>query len=138
MPLQPKRVKHRKEHRGSRKGAAKGGAYVDFGRYGIQALDRGWLTAVQIEAARVAITRHIKRHGKVWIRCFPHKPISKKPLEVRMGKGKGATDQWVAVIRPGKVLFEIDGVSEELAKSAMARAAAKIPMRTRFVSRHES
>jgi large subunit ribosomal protein L16 len=137
MPLQPKRVKHRKEQRGSRKGNAKGGAYVDYGQFGIQALDRGWITATQIEAARVAISRHVKRHGKVWIRCFPNKPISKKPLEVRMGKGKGAPDQWVAVIRPGRVLFEIDGVSEELAKSAMARAAAKLPIKTRFVTRHE-
>lgn len=137
MPLQPKRVKHRKEQRGSRKGNAKGGSYVDFGQYGIQALERGWVTATQIEAARVAISRHVKRHGKVWIRCFPSKPISKKPLEVRMGKGKGAPDQWVAVIRPGKILFEIDGVSEDLAKSAMARAAAKLPIKTRFVARHE-
>ncbi len=136
MPLQPKRVKFRKQQRGSRKGHSKAGNSVDFGEFGLQTLERGWLTGVQIEAARVAMTRHMKRRGKVWIRVFPDKPVSKKPAEVRMGKGKAAPEFWVAVIRPGKVVFELEGVSETVAKEAMRLAAAKIPMKTRFVTRH--
>ncbi len=136
MPLQPKRVKYRKQQRGSRKGNAKGGTTVQFGEYGLQCLGRGWMTGTQIEAARVAITRHMKRRGKVWIRSFPDKPVSKKPLETRQGKGKGPPEFWVAVVRPGKVLFEVEGVSESLAREAMCLAAAKLPFRTRFVVRH--
>ncbi len=136
MPLQPKRVKFRKQQRGSRKGNSKAGTSVEFGEFGLQTLQRGWLTGVQIEAARVAMTRHMKRRGKVWIRVFPDKPVSKKPAEVRMGKGKAAPEFWVAVIRPGKVLFELEGVSETAAKEAMRLAAAKIPMKTCFVTRH--
>ena len=136
MPLQPKRVKHRKQQRGSRKGNAKAGYTVQFGEYGLQCLDRGWLTGKQIEAARVALTRHMKRRGKVWIRIFPDKPVTKKPLETRQGKGKGPPEHWVAVVRPGKVLFELEGVSEKLAREAMRLAAAKLPFRTRFVVRH--
>jgi len=136
MALQPKRVKHRKQQRRARAGFAKAGTDVVFGEYGLQALTRGWVTATQLEAARVAITRHMKRRGKVWIRTFPDKPVSKKPAETRMGKGKGAPEAWVAVIRPGRVLFELEGVTESLAKEALCLAAAKLPIRTRFVMRH--
>jgi large subunit ribosomal protein L16 len=136
MSLQPKRVKYRKQQRGNRGGFAKGGTDVVFGEYGLQALTRGWVTATQIEAARVALTRHMKRRGKVWIRAFPDKPVSKKPAETRMGKGKGAPEAWVAVIKPGRVMFEIEGVTELLAKEALCLAAAKLPVRTRFVARH--
>lgn len=136
MALQPKRVKYRKQQRMSRNGLAKGGTEVAFGEFGLQALDRGWVTAIQIEAARVAITRHMKRRGKVWIRSFPDKPISKKPAETRQGKGKGATECYVAVVRPGKVMFEIEGVTEAVAKEALCLAAAKLSVRTRFVARH--
>lgn len=136
MPLQPRRVKYRKQQRGSRKGFAKGGTAVQFGEYGLQALGRGWITATQIEAARVAITRHMKRRGKVWIRTFPDKPYTKKPAETRQGKGKGAPEGWVAVVRPGKILFELEGVGEATARQAMCLAAAKLPIRTRFVIRH--
>lgn len=136
MAMQPKRVKYRKQQRGNRKGFAKGGSDVSFGEYGLQALTRGWVTAVQLEAARVAITRHMKRRGKVWIRCFPDKPYTKKPAETRQGKGKGAPEGWVAVIKPGRVMFELEGVPESLARAALVLAAAKLPVHTRFVSRH--
>ncbi len=118
-------------------GRAKGGDRLAFGDFGLQVLEPGWVTARQIEAARIAITRHIKRGGKVWIRVFPDKPITKKPLETRMGKGKGPPDQWVAVVKPGKVLYEIEGVSEELAKSAIRLASHKLALKTRFMTRHE-
>lgn len=133
--LMPKRVKHRKQHRGRRTGASKGGTNIDFGEYGLKALQDGWITARQIEAARIAITRHIKRGGKVFIRVFPDKPITKKPAEVRMGKGKGAPEAWVAVVKPGRVMFEIEGVSEELAREAISRAGYKLPIKTKFVKR---
>lgn len=136
MPLQPKRVKYRKQQRGSRKGLAKGGSNVQFGEFGIQCLERGWMTGKQIEAARIAMTRHMKRRGKVWIRIFPDKPVSKKPLETRQGKGKGAPEFWVAVIKPGRILFEIEGVTENVAREALCLASAKIPFRSRFVTRH--
>ncbi len=133
--LMPKRVKHRKQQRGRRSGSAKGGTNIDFGEYGLKALQDGWITARQIEAARIAITRHIKRGGKVFIRVFPDKPITKKPAEVRMGKGKGAPEAWVAVIKPGRIMFEIEGVSEELAREAISRAGYKLPIKTKFVAR---
>ena len=133
--LMPKRVKHRKQHRGRRSGAAKGGTSLDFGEFGLKALQDGWITARQIEAARIAITRHIKRGGKVFIRVFPDKPITKKPAEVRMGKGKGAPEAWVAVVKPGRIMFEVEGVPEELAREAIERAGYKMPIKTRFVKR---
>ncbi len=138
MPLLPARTKFRKSHRGSRAGNAKGGDTLAFGEYGIQSLDRGWMTASQIEAARVAITRNMKRKGKVWIRVFPHKPVSKKPAETRMGKGKGSTEFWVAVIRPGVVLFEIAGVSATVARESLRLADTKLPFRCRFIAREET
>jgi large subunit ribosomal protein L16 len=131
----PKRVKYRKSQRGSRKGFAQSGNTLEFGEYGLQALERVWLTAIQIEACRVAVNRSMKRKGKMWIRVFPDKPVSKKPLEVRMGKGKAATDRWVAVVKPGRVLFEIGGVSEILARESLRIAATKLPIRTRFLKR---
>ncbi len=134
--LMPKKVKFRKHHRGRRRGQAKGGAVVSFGEYGLQAQEAGWVTARQIEAARIAITRHIKRSGKVWIRVFPDKPITKKPLETRMGKGKGSPEEWVAVVRPARILYELEGVSPELARSAMRLASHKLGIKTRFVARH--
>lgn len=133
--LMPKKVKHRKHHRGRMKGRAKGGDRLSFGDYGLQAVEPGWVTARQIEAGRVAITRHIKRGGKVWIRIFPDKPISKKPLEVRMGKGKGNVEYWVATIQPGRMLYEMEGVSREVAEEAFKLAAAKLPVRTAFIVR---
>jgi large subunit ribosomal protein L16 len=133
--LMPKRVKHRKVMRGRRRGYSKGGTEVTFGEYGLKALDRGWVTNRQIEAARVAMTRKIKRGGKVWINIFPDKPITKKPAETRMGKGKGNPESWVAVVKPGRVMFELSGVSEELAKEAMRVAGHKLPIRTKFVAR---
>ena len=133
--LQPKRTKFRKTHKGRNRGLANSGNEVSFGTFGLKATSRGQLTARQIEAARRAMTRAIKRQGKVWIRVFPDKPISKKPLEVRMGKGKGSVEYWVAQIQPGKVLYEIEGVSEELAREAFALAAAKLPLATSFVKR---
>lgn len=133
--LMPSRVKYRKQQRGSWKGIATRGNTVAFGEYGLQALERGWLHAKQIEAARVAIMRHMKRRGKMWIRVFPDKPVTKKPLEVRMGGGKGPVDSWVAVIRPGRVLFEVEGVAEEVAKEALRLAANKLPIKTKFVRR---
>jgi large subunit ribosomal protein L16 len=138
MAMLPKRVKYRKSQRGNRGGNAQRGTNVSFGDYGLQALGRGWVTAQQIEACRVAITRHMKRKGKVWIRVFPHKPITSRPPETRMGKGKGAPAAWVAVIRPGTMLFEMSGVSESVAKSAMRLAANKLGIRTRFVARSSS
>jgi len=136
MPLMPKRVKHRMVQRGSRKGTAHCGNTLSFGEYGLKALDRAWIKAVQIEACRVAMNRHMKRRGKVWLRIFPDKPVSKKPLETRQGKGKGAPEFWVAVVLPGTMLFEIDGVPEQMAREALRLAAAKLPIRTMFVKRH--
>lgn len=135
MALMPKRVKHRKEQRGRIKGTATRGHTVVFGEYGLQALEPCWLSASQIEAGRVAATHFLAREGKVWIRVFPHKPISKKPLETRMGKGKGEPEYWAAVVRPGAVLFEVGGVTEDMAKQALARTAYKMPVRTRFIKR---
>lgn len=133
--LMPKRVKYRRSHRGRRRGLAHRGCNIDFGEFGLKALEPAWITARQIEAARVAVTRYIKRGGKVWIRIFPDKPVSKKPAETRMGKGKGAPEFWVAKVLPGRVMFEIEGVSEKLAKEGMRLAAAKLPIKTKFVSR---
>jgi large subunit ribosomal protein L16 len=133
--LQPKRTKFRKQFTGRNRGLAQRGSKVSFGEYGLKSLDRGRLTARQIEAARRAMTRHVKRGGKIWIRVFPDKPITEKPLEVRQGKGKGNVAYWVAVIQPGKVLYEMEGVTEELAREAFALAAAKLPLRTTFVRR---
>ena len=133
--LQPKRTKFRKQHKGRNTGVAVRGSSVSFGEYGLKATSRGRLTARQIESARRAITRHVKRGGKIWIRIFPDKPITKKPLEVRMGKGKGSVEYWVAQIKPGTMLYEIQGVSEELAREAFALAAAKLPLKTLFTVR---
>ena len=133
--LAPKRVKHRKMHKGRLRGKSYRGNKVSFGEYGLQTVEPGWITARQIEAARVAMTRHIKRGGKVWIRIFPDKPITQKPAETRMGKGKGNPEAWVAPVKPGRMMFELEGVSEELAQRAMQLAAAKLPVKTRFVSR---
>ncbi len=135
--LMPKKVKYRKRQRGRRRGPAKGGDYIAFGDYGLQALQDGWITARQIEAGRVAITRGVKRGGKVWIRIFPDKPISKKPLEMRMGKGKGNPEEWVAVVKPGRILYELEGVSAEVAQHAIRLAQHKFGIKTRFVSRHQ-
>ncbi len=135
--LAPKRVKHRKMHRGRMRGLAQRGNKVSFGQFGIMALDPGWINSRQIEAARVAMTRHVKRGGKVWIRIFPDKPVTKKPAEVRMGKGKGSPEFWVAVVRPGRVMFELGGVDEGLAKEALTRAMHKLPIRTKIVTRLE-
>ena len=131
--LMPKRVKRRKQHRGRMKGIATKGNTVAYGSYGLAADDRGWIDSNQIEAARVAMTRSIKRGGKVYIKIFPHKPVSKKPIGVRMGSGKGAPEYWVAVVKPGRVMFEIDGVTEEQAKEAMRLAAHKLPIKCKFV-----
>lgn len=133
--LSPSRVKYRKVHKGRMRGNAKGGDEVSFGDFGLQATSCGRLTARQIEAARIAINRHVKRGGKLYIRIFPDKPVSKKPAETRMGKGKGSPEYWVAVVRPGRVLYEIEGVTEELAREAFTRAHHKLPISTRFVSR---
>jgi len=138
MPLMPKRTKHRKVMKGSRAGFTKAGATVEFGEYGLKTMDRGWLKATQIEACRVAINRHMKRRGKLWIRVFPDKPITTKPIEVRMGKGKGNPEYWVAVVKPGRVLFEIGGVTEAMARSALRLADAKLGLRTRLVKRGEN
>lgn len=137
MPLMPKRVKYRKAQRGSRKGLAFAGNRLEFGSYGLQALDRAWITNIQIEACRVAINRELKRKGKMWINIFPDKPVTKKPLETRMGKGKAAVEKWVAVVKPGRMLFELEGISEAHARDALRLAAAKLPIRTRFVKRGE-
>ena len=136
--LSPKRVKFRKMFKGRMKGLSQRGNTVAFGTFGLQALEPGWVTSRQIEAARVALTRHIKRGGKVWIRIFPDKPITKKPAETRMGKGKGNPEGWVAVVKPARILFEVEGVTEETAREAFALAAAKLPVRTRFVRREET
>ena len=133
--LMPKKVKFRKVQRGRMKGKAWRGSSISFGEYGLKAMECGWITSRQIEAARIAMTRFIKRGGKVWIRLFPDKPITKKPAETRMGKGKGAPEEWVAVIRPGKMLFEMEGVGLDIAQQAMRLAAHKIPLKTKFVSR---
>jgi len=131
--LIPKRVKYRKVQRGKMKGRAKGGTRLSFGEYGLQVLESGWLTSRQLEAARVALTRYIKRGGKVWINVFPHKPVTKKPAETRMGGGKGAPENWVAVVKPGKILFELSGVSMEVAKEAVRLASNKLSIKTKFV-----
>ena len=135
--LMPKRMKFRKHHRGRMKGKAYRGSAIDFGEYALKALEPAWITSKQIEAARVAMTRHIKRGGKVWIRIFPDKPVTEKPAETRMGKGKGSPEYWVAVVKPGRILFEIEGVSEELAREAIRLASHKLPIKTKFVSRSE-
>jgi large subunit ribosomal protein L16 len=133
--LMPKRAKYRKVQRGRRTGVAKGATKVDFGEYGLKSLQDGWVTARQIEAARIALTRTVKRGGKIWIRVFPDKPITKKPAEVRMGKGKGAPEMWVAVVKPGRVMFELEGVPEDLAREAVRLAGHKLPLKTKFVKR---
>jgi large subunit ribosomal protein L16 len=135
MALMPKRSKHRKEGRGSRSGDATRGTRLDYGEFGLQATERCWMTNTQIEAARVAITRNMKRKGKLWIRIFPHKPVSKRPPETRMGKGKGAPEFWVAVVRPGLVLFELDGLPESVAQESFRLGANKLPIRCRFMKR---
>lgn len=137
MVLMPKKFKHRKQQKGQHSGLSKGGNFVEFGEYGMQVLDRGRITSQQIEACRIAINRYFSRRGKVWIKIFPDKPVSKKPAEVRMGKGKGSPSYWVAVVRPGRVLFEVSNVSREMAREALARAAAKLALKTRFVERVE-
>ena len=134
--LMPGKVKFRKQQRGRRAGKAVRGSRISFGDYGLKCLEPGWITARQIEASRVAMTRFVKRGGKIWIRIFPDKPITKKPTEVRMGKGKGAPEAWVAVVKPGRVLFEMEGVDESTAREALRLAAHKLPLRTRFVARH--
>ncbi len=133
--LMPKRVKHRKQMRGRMKGKASRGTEVTFGDYGLQALEPGWVTARQIEAARRALVRYMRRRGKVWIRIFPDKPVTQKAAETRMGKGKGAVDHWVAVVKPGRIMFELSGLNEEAAKEAMRRATHKLPIKTKFTSR---
>ena len=133
--LAPKKIKHRKQQRGRMRGQAKGGTDIHFGDYGLLAVEPGWITNRQIEAARVAITRHIRRGGKVWINIFPDKPVTKKPAETRMGSGKGNPEGWVAVVKPGRVMFELAGVGEPLAREAMRRAAMKLPIRSKFISR---
>jgi large subunit ribosomal protein L16 len=133
--LQPKKVKHRKQQRGRMRGKAKGGTDISFGDYGLAALEPGWISNRQIEAARVAMTRHIRRGGKVWINIFPDKPVTKKPAETRMGSGKGNPEFWVAVVKPGRVMFELSGVSETVAREAMLRAAHKLPIKSKFVTR---
>jgi large subunit ribosomal protein L16 len=135
--LSPKRVKYRKQQKGKMRGVALRGGTLNFGEFGLQAVECGWISSKQIEAARIAMTRHVKRGGKMWIRIFPDKPVSKKPAEVRMGKGKGAPEAWVAVIKPGRILYEMEGVSKELAKEALRLAAHKLPLRTRFIERGE-
>jgi len=136
--LAPKRVKYRKQMKGRMRGQANRGNYVAFGDYGLQATEPGWVTNRQIEAARTAMTRHIKRGGKVWIRIFPDKPVTKKPAETRMGKGKGSPELWVAVVKPGRVLFEIEGVTKEIAQKALGLASAKLGVKTKFVAREEA
>ena len=133
--LMPRRVKHRKQQRGRLTGAAKGGQSISFGDYGIEALEPGWITARQIEAARIAMTRHVRRGGKVWIRIFPDKPVTQKPAETRMGSGKGNPEKWVAVVKPGRIMFELAGVDETLSREAMERAIQKLPIKARFVIR---
>ena len=136
--LEPKKTKFRRHHRGNRRGMAKGGDYVAFGTYGLKSIEAGWITSRQIEACRISITRVVRKIGKMWIRVFPDKPITKKPAETRMGKGKADTDFWAARVKPGTILFEISGVPEDMAKQAMARIAHKMPVRCRFVGRRLS
>ncbi len=136
--LMPRKVKHRKQQRGRMKGVAKGATTVSYGDYGIQALEPGWITARQIEAARIAMTRHIKRGGKVWINIFPDKPITEKPAETRMGSGKGNPEKWVAVVKPGRIMFELSYADPEIARAALERAIQKLPIKARFVSREEA
>ena len=135
--LMPKRVKHRKQHRGRMAGISRGGTTVQFGEYGLKSIERGWVTNRQIEAARIAMTRKIKRGGKVWINIFPDKPVTQKPAETRMGSGKGSPEHWVAVVKPGRVMFELAGVPEPLAKEALRLAGQKLPLKTKFVKRYE-
>ncbi|MCX8478951.1 MAG: 50S ribosomal protein L16 [Chitinophagales bacterium] len=135
--LQPKKVKYRKQQRGMMKGNAKRGATVSFGSFGLKALEECWMSSRQIEAARIALTRHMKREGSVWIRVFPDKPVTKKPAEVRMGKGKGNPEEWAAVVKPGRILFEADGVPLKVAQEALSLAAQKLPIATKFVIRHD-
>ncbi len=136
--LEPRKVKWRKVHRGNRRGLAQRGSHVAFGNYGLKALEPGWITARQLEAARVAIVRKIRKHGRMWIRIFPDKSVTQKPLEVRMGKGKGAPDHWVAVVKPGRILFEVGGVDKELAAEAFRLAGFKLPVKTRLAERREA
>ena len=136
--LMPRKVKHRKQQRGRMTGVAKGGSDISFGMYGIQALEPAWLTARQIEAARIAMTRRVKRGGKIWIRVFPDKPVTAKPAETRMGSGKGNPEFWVAVVKPGRILFEMDGVTEELAREALELAIQKLPLKAKFVTKEEA
>jgi len=138
MPLMPKRVKYRKTQRGSRSGVASRNVTIDFGAYALQTLERAWITNTQIEAARVALTRNMKRKGKLWIRIFPDKSVTARPPETRMGKGKGQPEYWVAVVRPGNILFELDGVTESVARESLRLAATKLPIRTKFLSRHRA
>src|SRR3954471_17325120 len=135
--MMPKKVKFRKQQRGRRRGVATRGAKVSFGDFGLQAMKAGWVTARQIEAARIAMTRHVKRGGKIWIRIFPDKPITKKPLETRMGKGKGNPEEWVAVVKPARILFELEGVPQDVAEAAMRLASHKFGIKTRFIKRHD-
>lgn len=135
--LMPKRVKHRKQMKGRMNGTPRKGVSLSFGEYGLQATECGWLDSRQIEAARIAMTRYIKRGGKIWIRIFPDKPLTSKPAETRMGKGKGSPDSWVAVIKPGRILYEMEGVTEEIAREALRLAAHKLPIQTKFISRSE-
>lgn len=135
--LMPKRVMHRKVHRGKRRGKPRRGSQISFGEYGLQAMEAGWITSNQIESGRVAITRAVRRGGKMWIKIFPHKPITKKPAETRMGGGKGNPEFWVAVVKPGRIIYELSGVPREVAKDAMKRAAYKFPIKTKFVARNE-
>lgn len=136
--LMPKRVKYRRQHRGRMKGMAKGGTAIQYGEYGLQALEPAWITGRQIEAARIAMTRYIKRGGKVWIRIFPDKPVTEKPAETRMGKGKGSPEYWVAVVKPGRIMFELAGVREETAVEALRLASHKLPIKTKVVKRTET
>ena len=138
MPLMPKRVKFRKTQRGNRGGNANSGTAVSYGDYGLQTLNRAWLAANQIEACRVAINRHLKRKGKLWIRVFPHKPVTSRPPETRMGKGKGNPEYWVAVVKPGRIMFELEGVGVDIAREAMSLAAHKLPIKTKFIQREEA
>ena len=133
--LMPKRVLHRKVQRGKRRGTPYRGSQIDFGEYGLKAMEPGWITSRQIESARIAVTRYVRRGGKVWIKIFPHKPVTKKPAETRMGSGKGAPEFWVAVVKPGRILYELSGVPENVAKEALTRASHKLPIKTKFISR---
>ena len=135
--LIPKRVKHRKQHRGIMAGKANKGNFIAYGEYGLQATECGWITSRQIEAARIAMTRYMKRGGKVWIKIFPHKPITEKPAETRMGSGKGSPEYWVAVVKPGRVMFEVGGISEEIAREALRLAMHKLPVKCKFIKREE-